>query len=78
VTGHDGRVAAVACTELDGVPVAVTGRSDKTARVWNLCTRTTTTLLTPSHLMLSPLSDLVVGFHRDVAVSRRNDTTAMG
>jgi len=26
----------VACTQLDGVPVAVTGSNDATARVWEL------------------------------------------
>ncbi len=36
LTGHDDWVNAVACTELDGVPVAVTGSSDGTVRVWDL------------------------------------------
>ncbi|MCX4962386.1 caspase family protein [Streptomyces virginiae] len=36
LTGHSGSVHAVACTELDGRPVAVTGGNDGTVRVWNL------------------------------------------
>ncbi|MGW3313002.1 caspase family protein [Streptomyces sp. NPDC001073] len=38
LTGHTGRVDAVACTVLDGKPVAVTGSSDSTVRVWDLAT----------------------------------------
>jgi len=36
LTGHDSRVTAVACTDLDGVPVAVTGSDDNTVRIWDL------------------------------------------
>ncbi|MFJ4505241.1 caspase family protein [Streptomyces massasporeus] len=38
LTGHSKTVNAVACTELDGRPVAVTGSRDKTVRVWDLTT----------------------------------------
>ncbi|MFE4602016.1 caspase family protein, partial [Kitasatospora indigofera] len=38
LTGHTGAVEAVACTMLDGRPVAVTGSSDDTVRVWDLTT----------------------------------------
>ncbi|MFF1725004.1 caspase family protein [Streptomyces sviceus] len=37
-TGHTDRVAAVACTTLDGTSVAVTGDEDATVRVWDLAT----------------------------------------
>jgi WD40 repeat protein len=36
LTGDKGSVHAVACTELDGAPVAVTGSDDQTGRVWDL------------------------------------------
>ncbi|MFB7261448.1 caspase family protein [Streptomyces nojiriensis] len=36
LTGHDGSVHAVACTELDGHPVTITGGNDGTVRVWHL------------------------------------------
>ncbi|MHA6759572.1 WD40 repeat domain-containing protein [Streptacidiphilus sp. PAMC 29251] len=38
LTGHDFSVTAVACTALDGRPVAVTGSEDDTVRVWDLAT----------------------------------------
>ncbi len=38
ITGHSGSVRAVACTGLDGRPVAVTGSDDATVRVWDLST----------------------------------------
>ncbi|MCX0274938.1 WD40 repeat domain-containing protein [Nocardia zapadnayensis] len=38
LTGHTGGVSAVACTVLDGRPIAVTGSWDGTVRVWNLTT----------------------------------------
>ncbi|MFE2867289.1 AAA family ATPase [Embleya sp. NPDC059259] len=38
--GHDGVVIAVACTTLDGKPIAVTGAEDETVRVWDLSTGT--------------------------------------
>ncbi|MGH3979013.1 MAG: hypothetical protein ACRDRZ_08445, partial [Pseudonocardiaceae bacterium] len=38
LTGHTGTVDAVACTVLDGRPVAVTAGGDATVRVWDLGT----------------------------------------
>ncbi|MEU9546216.1 WD40 repeat domain-containing protein [Streptomyces mirabilis] len=38
LTGHSGTIYTVACTALDGEPVAVTGGSDGTVRVWDLAT----------------------------------------
>ena len=40
LTWHTGPVAAVACTVLDGRPVAVSGSHDGTVRVWDLATGT--------------------------------------
>ncbi|MGW7542589.1 hypothetical protein ACWGKQ_15970 [Streptomyces sp. NPDC054770] len=40
MTGHTFEVLAVACTVLDGSPVAVTGGADGTVRVWDLRTST--------------------------------------
>ncbi|MEU3645237.1 caspase family protein [Lentzea sp. NPDC034063] len=36
LTGHEGAVWAVACSVIDGQPVAVTGGTDGTVRVWDL------------------------------------------
>ncbi|MEV7413489.1 WD40 repeat domain-containing protein, partial [Streptomyces althioticus] len=38
--GHAGPIQAVACTTLDNRPIAVTGSSDSTARLWDLTTGT--------------------------------------
>jgi len=40
LTGHGGKVQAVACTQLDGRPVAVTCGWDGTVRIWDLATGT--------------------------------------
>ncbi|MET7633418.1 caspase family protein [Streptomyces sp. NPDC005499] len=40
LTGHTDEVRSVACTVVDGIPVAVTGSNDTTVRVWDLTTRT--------------------------------------
>ncbi|MFI0960636.1 caspase family protein [Streptomyces sp. NPDC021080] len=39
VTSGGGPVSSVACTVLDGTPLAVTGSEDGTVRVWDLATR---------------------------------------
>jgi WD40 repeat protein len=46
LTGHDGTVHAVACTTVNGRPVAVTGGDDGTVRVWDLATGTPHATLT--------------------------------
>ncbi|MDT3728051.1 caspase family protein, partial [Streptomyces sp. DSM 41972] len=38
LTGHNSPVTAMACTQLDGRPIAVTGAGDGTIRLWNLTT----------------------------------------
>ncbi|MFI6724984.1 caspase family protein [Streptomyces atratus] len=38
LTGHTREVSAVACTVIDGQPVAVTGSHDHTVRIWDLNT----------------------------------------
>ncbi|OEJ62707.1 hypothetical protein BGM19_00990 [Streptomyces agglomeratus] len=40
LTGHTASVSAVACTILNGIPVAVTGSLDRTVRVWDLASGT--------------------------------------
>ncbi|MFT4137294.1 MAG: hypothetical protein QM641_12380, partial [Microbacterium sp.] len=40
LTGHRGRVCAVACTSLGDLPIAVTGGYDGTVRIWDLSTGT--------------------------------------
>ena len=36
LTGHNGPVDAVTCAQVDGVPVAITGGTDRTARIWDI------------------------------------------
>ncbi|MEW1912527.1 caspase family protein, partial [Kitasatospora sp. NPDC085895] len=38
LTGHAALVLGVACTDVDGIPVAVTGSRDHTVRIWDLRT----------------------------------------
>ncbi|WP_370880939.1 WD40 repeat domain-containing protein [Streptomyces africanus] len=38
LTGHTGLVEALACTEVNGRPTAVTGSEDRTVRMWDLIT----------------------------------------
>ncbi|MEU9662841.1 caspase family protein [Streptomyces chartreusis] len=40
LTNHNGTLPQVACAELNGTPVAVTGGFDKTVRVWDLASGT--------------------------------------
>ncbi|MFD7916761.1 hypothetical protein ACFV30_39740 [Streptomyces sp. NPDC059752] len=81
LTGHTGVVYSVACTLLDGRPIAVTSSSDDTVRVWDLATRRTTAkILTedPRRIALTTAGDLVIGFHHDLALYHRqphNSTT---
>ncbi|HEY3691442.1 MAG TPA: hypothetical protein VGL46_14295, partial [Pseudonocardiaceae bacterium] len=46
LTGHTAPVTAVACTQLDGRPIAVTSGRDHTVRIWNLTSGTPMGLLT--------------------------------
>ncbi|MFD6071867.1 AAA family ATPase [Amycolatopsis lurida] len=46
LTGHPGEVRAVACTTVNGKPVAVTGSDEETVRVWDLTDGTLLTTLT--------------------------------
>lgn len=45
LTGHEGTVTALACANLDGRTVAVSGGNDGTVRVWDLATGATVTRL---------------------------------
>lgn len=45
LTGHQGTVTAVACAQVDGKAVAVSGGNDGTVRVWDLATGTLSTRL---------------------------------
>ncbi|MFF3597966.1 caspase family protein [Kitasatospora indigofera] len=74
LTGHTSPVTAMACTLLDGRPIAVTGSRDDTVRVWDLTTRRTIAeILTgnPRAVTLTTAGDLVIGFHHDIALYRR-------
>ncbi|MFI6849146.1 hypothetical protein OG535_02740 [Kitasatospora sp. NBC_00085] len=73
LTGHTG-VRAVACTTVGGAPVAVTGGLDSMVRIWDLRVRTATAVLavsSPRTAAFTPAGDLMVGFHRDIALFRR-------
>jgi WD40 repeat protein len=74
LTGHTGRVEAIACTTLGGVPTAVIASWDATVRIWNLHTRECVALLhlsDPHAVAFTTDGDLLVGFHQDIAVFRR-------
>ncbi|MFC9588713.1 hypothetical protein ACFTUC_02700 [Streptomyces sp. NPDC056944] len=65
---------AVACTVLDGRPVAVTAGYDGTVRVWDLHTRTAVAELLldqPRAAVVTSTGDLVSGFHNDITLYRR-------
>lgn len=74
LTGHNNWVRAVACAEVDGIPVAVTGGDDETARVWDLRTDmgiASIAMPGPCFPAVTPGADLIVGFHNDVTLLRR-------
>jgi hypothetical protein len=75
LTGHTGSVEAVACTVLDGTPVAVTGGNDHTACVWDLATGRRIHQLTGHDGEVSGVACAVVG-GRPVAVTASTDHTA--
>ncbi|AUY47848.1 hypothetical protein [Streptomyces sp. CB01881] len=62
------------CTGFDGNPIAPTGSNDNTVRIWDLRSRTVTASLalsSPRTAVFTPAGDLMVGFHRDIALFRR-------
>ena len=75
---HRGWVNALACVELDGTPVAVTGGFGSLVHIW-VCTRTLrSSLAMPDlwSLAVTPQGDIAAGLNRDVAVFSRRDTGA--
>jgi WD40 repeat protein len=74
LTGHTGTVSTVACTLLDGRPVAVTGSDDFTVRVWDLATgQPGPTLIGHSDTVAAVACTLLDG--RPVAVTGSDDFT---
>ncbi|MEU1458376.1 hypothetical protein ABZ455_41045, partial [Streptomyces avermitilis] len=74
LTGHTGTVSAVACTVLDGTPVAVICSNDGTVRVWDLRSgKLVQSLIAPSCRVAAFTGDggLVLTLGSDVAVLRR-------
>jgi WD40 repeat protein len=76
LTGHDNWVNAVACTTLDGHPVAVTASTDKTVRIWDLTTNTELTVFDYAGYMrgalcIGPAQEIVIGTGWDLAVIDR-------
>jgi WD domain, G-beta repeat len=75
LTGHTNAVTAVACTQLDGRPVAVTAGDDETVRVWDLQTRLEVDRLDlPSGaraLDVTAAREIVAGFGWDIVLLER-------
>jgi WD40 repeat protein len=74
IAGHIASVRSVACTQISGTPIAITGSEDATVQFWDLRTRTRRASLTvpsPNSIAVTSAGDLVVGFHRDIALYSR-------
>lgn len=75
LTGYTEPVAAVACTQLDGRPVAVTGGSDATVRIWDLDTRRQIDRIdVPGDVLaidVTATGDIVAAFGWDLVVLER-------
>ncbi|MFD7527421.1 hypothetical protein ACFV8E_07335 [Streptomyces sp. NPDC059849] len=83
LTGHTNNVEAVACTMLDGRPIAVTTGLHSAVRVWDLATRRPVAEFladSPRSVAFTSTGDLVISVHNDVAVYRRqpHDPTTRG
>ncbi|MGH3802003.1 MAG: hypothetical protein ACRDTD_18080, partial [Pseudonocardiaceae bacterium] len=74
LTGHDDAVIAVACTILDGQPVAVTASNDATVRVWDLTTASLRATLTGHDDWVSAVACTVLD-GQPVAVTASADKT---
>ncbi len=76
LTGHTRAVSAVACTEVDGQPIAITTSDDNTARVWDLATGTMLAVLdytgyTTGALCIGPAQEIILGSGWDLLVIDR-------
>ena len=74
ITGHAASVRTVACVHINGSPVVITGSQDATVQFWDLLTRTRRASLTvpsPNSIAATTAGELLVGFHRDIALYRR-------
>ncbi|GAA3832785.1 hypothetical protein GCM10022226_62590 [Sphaerisporangium flaviroseum] len=82
MTGHTDAVLAVACTVLDGRPVAVTGSGDDTVRIWHLAEhRLRHVVALPSAtyaVALGEAGQLVCTFGNDFAIRTRQKTYGCG
>ncbi|WP_405180961.1 caspase family protein [Nocardia sp. NBC_01377] len=74
LTGHIGAVFTLACTEIDGRPVAVTGSGDQSVRVWDLWTGQQLTHLTGHTGWVDAVACTEID-GRPVAVTGSNDHT---
>jgi WD40 repeat protein len=74
LSGHTKSVNALACTLLDGRPIAVTGSDDRTVRIWDLPGRFLMTVITlPSgcrDVAFTESGLLVCSFGSDLAAFR--------
>ncbi|MFD5065215.1 WD40 repeat domain-containing protein, partial [Streptomyces sp. NPDC058394] len=75
LTGHTNWIQAVACTVLDGQPMAVTGSNDQTVRVWDLTTGQQVGDPLTGHTGWIPSVACTVLDGRPVAVTGSNDET---
>jgi WD40 repeat protein len=75
LTGHTGAVSALACTQLEGIPIAVTGSRDATLRIWDLAERRQVDEFEQptdvGAVAVSSLGEVVLGLNWDVAVLER-------
>ncbi|GAA1852982.1 WD40 repeat domain-containing protein [Asanoa iriomotensis] len=74
LAGHTHRVWAVATTEIDGRPVAVTGGTDRTVRLWDLRDGTHLSTLTGHTGRVTTVATTKLD-HRPVAVTGNTDRT---
>ncbi|MEV7099506.1 hypothetical protein AB0M80_42450, partial [Amycolatopsis sp. NPDC051045] len=76
LTGHGNVVTAVACTSLNGEPVAVTGSSDRTVRIWNLAVERELAIFDYAGIIrgaicIGPAQEIVIGTGWDIIVLDR-------
>jgi WD40 repeat protein len=81
LTGHTGPVWAVACAEVDGRLIVITGSDDDTVRMWDMVTGGADTLFQQNGLRaiaVGPNAEIVTSIGWDLAFSHRIDRRRHG